>query len=182
MIIDFKTLQKDFNSRSSELKNTKRFVEDELKQVDLLLNHSNYAPDFGMSGLTERYKSKLENLNRIYNCVQSGWKIFLWGYEKYYYNEKETKYRRVSNINDISEKHLKSFNDENEVFHNQGLELGKYVLWLRKLENEPSTEKEYSTLSPEQKLLALHYLGLDFRDFTNTHVANVLSQILNVGP
>lgn len=184
MIINFETLQKDFTSRSNELKNKGMYIEEELNQIDYFINHKNYTPQpTSPLGITNKsYRSKIEILNKIYNDVRYGWDTFIIAYNEFCYNEKETEFKEFIKDSKIPEKELKKLNEQYQQYHKQGLEFGKYTLWLGRPKNKPTTEKEYSDLSPGQKLLALHYLGLDFRDFTNTHVANVLSQILNVGP
>lgn len=55
--------------------------------------------------------------------------------------------------------------------------------WLKELEKEyltkPNTKK--SSLTLKQKLLALHYLGLNMNQTDNTNTAKILSQILDAG-
>jgi len=70
--------------------------------------------------------------------------------------------------------------DLNKKIVQQGFELVKYHNWLNNLKVKPSLEKNGQSLNLEQKLLALYLLDINFEDHTNSHMANVLGQILNM--
>lgn len=72
------------------------------------------------------------------------------------------------------------FKDERE----EAIAFAEYFLWLKKL-NSPEKNKANSnsetSLTIKQKILALHYLGLDFNANDKVKLAKVLSKILGVG-
>lgn len=64
----------------------------------------------------------------------------------------------------------------------QSFEFAEYYKWLRSLTNEnvfKNTKKE--TLTIKQKLLALHYLGLNIKDSNNNRIAEIIAEVLGVG-
>jgi len=64
----------------------------------------------------------------------------------------------------------------------QAYEFVKYYDFLNDLiiERSSKTQQKKSGLSHKQKMLALHYLGLDLSKFENTNSAKILSQILDL--
>lgn len=70
-----------------------------------------------------------------------------------------------------------------EEIQNISIEYAKYYIWLT-VQNGNSNKKYSSkklTLTHAQKMLALYYLGLDFRlYFNNLKSANILSKILDL--
>lgn len=61
----------------------------------------------------------------------------------------------------------------------QAKEFSKYYLWLKNLKPSDKVQKQ-SSLSHKQKMLALHYLGLDLSKYDNTKSAKILSLILDL--
>ncbi|PHR93132.1 MAG: hypothetical protein COA80_13725 [Leeuwenhoekiella sp.] len=57
--------------------------------------------------------------------------------------------------------------------------LFQYYSWLQDIENEKPKPKKYE-LTHKQKMLALHYLGLDLSQYDNTKSAKILSLILDL--
>lgn len=69
--------------------------------------------------------------------------------------------------------------DENsKTIIEQAKQFCEYYHWLKELKNTPSTSKKKPELYLNQKLLALHYLGVDLRDIEDTKSAKMLSYIL----
>ena len=67
----------------------------------------------------------------------------------------------------------------------QAKEFFEYYLWLRKklkeTQNTPQKVEKKNSLTHKQKMLALYYLGLDFRKFRNNkQSAIILSKILDL--
>lgn len=62
----------------------------------------------------------------------------------------------------------------------QAYEFAEYYKWLNEIKNSPQKASKKSTLSHKQKLLALHYLGLDTNKFDNSAVAKILSEVLEL--
>lgn len=79
------------------------------------------------------------------------------------------------------------FSDTNETFlykQNvvfQAKEFVEYYKWL-KSKNDDTTKsvKKSNPLTHKQKMLTLHYLGLDFSKYDNTKIAKVLSEVLEL--
>ena len=63
--------------------------------------------------------------------------------------------------------------------HELAKQFSQYYTWLQELQlKKPSSKK--ATLSHKQKMLVLHYLGLDLNKYDNTNTAKVLSQLLEL--
>lgn len=63
----------------------------------------------------------------------------------------------------------------------QGVELFKYYKWLNELIATPQKTQKKNSLSHKEKMLALYYLGLDMRKFSNNkQSAIILSKILGL--
>jgi hypothetical protein len=92
----------------------------------------------------------------------------------------------INSFNDYKQKGIvASYNREDvEETSMQAYSLAIYYKWLEKAldQNFNIEEKpKEATLNIEQKLIALHSLGLDLRDYSNTESAKILAKILNVG-
>ena len=78
----------------------------------------------------------------------------------------------------------KSFHEPIEAFeirqHNvkQAFEFVEYYKWLNSLKNSPQKVNKKNDLTHGEKLLALHYLGLDLRKFDYIKSAKVLEPII----
>lgn len=62
----------------------------------------------------------------------------------------------------------------------QAKEFSKYYLWLKDLKPTTNKIQKQPSLSHKQKMLALHYLGLDLSNYDNTKSAKILSLILDL--
>ena len=62
----------------------------------------------------------------------------------------------------------------------QAKEFSKYYLWLKDLKPTTNKIQKQPSLSHKQKMLALHYLGLDLSKYDNTKSAKILSLILDL--
>ncbi|PKB42702.1 MULTISPECIES: hypothetical protein [Cellulophaga] len=62
-----------------------------------------------------------------------------------------------------------------------GLLFVKYYKWLREIKKQPVNQPRKQKLTQKQKLLALHYLGVDFSKYDNSSLAKILSQVLDLG-
>ncbi|MFH4963882.1 hypothetical protein V8G69_02680 [Gaetbulibacter sp. M235] len=102
------------------------------------------------------------------NKTNSVFDLSFLGFRKHF-NKFFTEYlnnNKTSEVNETSQK---------------AVEFAEYYKWLNELK-VPKTREKFSDLNNEQKLLALHYLFPSLRDYTQNQLANVLSQILNIGP
>lgn len=184
MTIYFEDLQKDFLKRSKKISNTKHFLENELKQIDIFLNHKAYEvrSDYLIGG--NDYQSEIKIIDSVYYNVRSAWSTFIKPYNEYYYNGTEMPYKPIESMLGNTKEEVDETNKRVKQYHIQGTEFAKYVLWLKELQSNPvkkSSENKFSDLNNDQKLLALHYLGLDLRDYTKKQAAYALGQILNIG-
>ncbi|WP_421806426.1 hypothetical protein [Flagellimonas sp.] len=62
----------------------------------------------------------------------------------------------------------------------EAMQFADYYTWLKSLKNVPSKPKTKSQLSHKEKMLALHYLGLDLSKYDNTKAGEVLGEILGM--
>lgn len=183
MNINFENLKRDFNSRIENITNQSLFIQNELKQIDFFINHKDYTqqPKSTFQSLNNRYIPKNEILKNIYNSVIYGWNSFLFAYNDFYYNEVEIEFQGLKSVTGSQIDESNSFYKTHKECHLQGIELAKYTLWLkRSAEKKPSSVTKKSTLSHKQKMLALHYLGLDLSKYDNTKSAKILAQILDL--
>lgn len=78
----------------------------------------------------------------------------------------------------------KKFHEPIEAFEirqnviKQAFEFVEYYKWLNGLKNSPQKLPKKSSLDHKEKLLALHYLGLDLSKFDNKKTAKILSEII----
>ena len=96
----------------------------------------------------------------------------------------------VNLINDVFHEYvlhdkLIKFNEKNFSYNEGFIKTAKlfaeYYKWLKNLKSKPNSAIKFSELNNDQKILALHYLGFNFRDYSKNQMAFVLSQILNIG-
>ena len=75
------------------------------------------------------------------------------------------------------------FNKNEEVIASCAFELAKYHNWLKAIQDAPNKDKKTKIrdLTLNQKLLALHYLGMDFNAHDNSKLSTVLSSITGQG-
>ncbi|SFZ90260.1 hypothetical protein SAMN05428642_101832 [Flaviramulus basaltis] len=182
MIIFFEELQSDFLSRSNVIANKKLYIQDELKQIDTFFNHQNFNVTTNnlFDNINNSYKPKIETIKKVFSEVKYGWDTFIKAYEHYYYNGKEIKFIPFEKGSDITQLQNDRFNERYEKYHIQGLEFGKYVLWLKEPEIKQNGKSNPSYLSHKQKLLALQYLGLNLVGIDDTKAGFVLSKILDL--
>lgn len=183
MIISFKELKEDFNSRSKNFTNKKLYIQDELKQIEDFLNYKQFEVRTGSvfrEPLSE-YKPKLSLLKAVFSEVKYYWSFFNNSYEHYLYNEKEKSFTPVKKGKDTTQEQVDDFNKIVQEHHFQGIEFAKYVLWLKRNERGTNLSSKKSTLTLNQKMLALYYLGVDMRDYQNNlQASKILAQILGM--
>lgn len=184
MILYFETLQNDFLSRSKDFTNKKLYTQNELNQIDTFLNHNDFdvSTTYLIDDVSNNYRPKIEIIKTIYFHVRYGWDTFFEAYQNYYNNEVENEFTEFKKTSDITESELQRFNEQYKEYHVQGLEFGKYVLWLKRHENKNVLSKPITgKLTNKQKLLALYYLGLKLNSYDKTKIAKILSQVLEIG-
>lgn len=166
-ITTLKEFQDKFNSELNKVNDKQKLIEAELKDIDEYLNENVMIKADRKGLFSSRIRSKQYFGLDIINV----------------YRERFSK--EVHDFN-IYGKVLGSDSLEKEVIKDiskQAIEFSKYIDWLRGLNREYNSkpqQKEYP-LSLNQRLLALHYLGLDLSKYENTNSAEILSQILGFG-
>jgi len=166
----FDNFKTDFENRSQNITNIDFFIKEELNQIDKLLNHRDFQTDTS-SFMSSRkmYRPKIEIFSNLYWKIRLEWEVFENAYKQYCYNEIESEFDGYVNSPTTIQAHT------------QGFEFAKYTLWLKRdMKNDGLNKKKKTPLSHKQKMLALHYLGLDLSKYDNTKSAKILSQILDL--
>jgi hypothetical protein len=163
----FEELQSEFSAELDKAVEKKNLIAIELEGINSYLNQTLSNDIFGPAILPQPFSIfKLE----IYFIHLKLLKNAFYGY--LVYNKFEIP---VADYED------QLMIDLNKKVVKQGSELAKYCNWLNSLNVKPIIGNSGQSLNLEQKLLALHFLGLNLKDFNNTHSAKVLGKILNVG-
>lgn len=93
-------------------------------------------------------------------------------------------FHRIISNEDINEEKLRFENDAAFEFRlnviEQTREFVKYYEWLKSPSQSKAISK-ISSLTHKQKVLALHYLGLQFKDHDYLQIARLIEPIINVG-
>ncbi|OGS70998.1 MAG: hypothetical protein A3F91_11265 [Flavobacteria bacterium RIFCSPLOWO2_12_FULL_35_11] len=168
-IITLEELQEKFTLVLNTISEKENLINLELKEIDNYLNYTapprRHKMDFHIEPKTDAIFILAVDLNRrkLLKRAFNGFNV----YGKFDLIDNNAKSQGMINLDD-------------KVIQ-QASELAKYFKWLKELDFKPSLAQDKSSLNIEQKLLALHFLGLNFEDYTNSHMAIVLGQILNVG-
>jgi len=183
MIETFENLQNDFLKRSKEISNTKLYLETELKEVDKFLNHrSHQTGRGGIMGFSQStYKPQIQIIGKIYYYVKSAWSTFIVPFNEYYYNENEIPYKPIESMVGNTQEEVNETNKRIKPYHIQGIEFAKYSLWLEEQKelNKNKTQKK-NTLSKNEQILMLSYMGFDFLNFENKlQLSKVLCLIID---
>ena len=169
-ITNIKQLKNSFQSAIDNSANQKFLIENELNGI---LNYVNTIPNF------KPFKNKTSNDNSQKSNVVFELKISNLG--RILFNEAFYKISKNGKF-EISKDH----NDTNETFAfkeaivKQANEFSEYYSWINSLLNKPQKSVAKIPLSHKQKLLALHYLGLNTTKYENTKIAKVLAEVLEL--
>lgn len=165
-IIPLEELQERFNSVLSTITEKQSLINLELQEI---VNYLNYTPplkrhkmDFLIEPETDAIFILTFDLNqrKLLKRAFNGFNV----YGEFELKESKSKFQRTIDI-------------EKKVIL-QAFEFSKYFKWLKELEFKPNTTQNKSKLTLNQKVLALHYLGLDLRNYDKTKSSKVLSQII----
>ena len=167
-ITTLKEFQDKFNSLLDKAKDKQLLIDRELKDTDIYLNEDT------KSFYSQRRRSMFSSRpRRSYNFELdiNDHHREIFAKEVFEYNI----YGKALDIDTIEEKFYIDIS-------RQAFEFSKYINWLRELNKEYTAkpQQKKSGLSHKQKMLALHYLGLDLSQFENTGSAKILSQILDL--
>jgi hypothetical protein len=162
-------LQNKFNSATEKSLNRKLLIENEIKEIE---NYVNNIPVY-VPFLKIR-KSAITNKSP---------KIFSFG--NTYIDRKifnEAFYQYLNNGKIISVDRTQIDNDESYQFKqnssNQSIEVFKYYEWL-KIQLTTKTKIAIS-LNHQEKMLALHFLGMNTKNLDDNKTAKILSAILGL--
>lgn len=175
-------LQDIFNIRYENIKNRTLLIEDELKQIDVFfetVGKNIYRKDI-VDFLTSIGKVPNHVFNTHWIYPPTGHFVdFKKYYEAYLYEEIEHPLPDNELTENISQKDMDSNMEGLKPVRLQAIELAKYTIWLKELKSTDTLkpQKNKDSLSQKQKLLALHYLGLDFRNHDYIKSAKVLQEI-----
>jgi len=162
-------LQNNFKLALKNASSTKYLIENELKEIN---NFLNYDP-------LEKYNNRGLRKFLIKPESQRIFKIPIQNYQRTLFTEAFNNYMingkfdipKYEGITDDQ------FNDNQSVVK-QAFEFSNYYKWLTSLKETPEKSIKKSSLDHKEKLLALHYLGLDLSKFDNKKSAKILSEIL----
>ena len=163
-------LQNKFNKALEKSLNQKLTIETEIKEV---LDFVNTIPNQKLFRKPIQSEFKTIRTTRIFEINNCDRKLL----SDTFYSIKET-----GSFNDLN----RTANDTELTYQfktntiKQAFELFEYYKWLNKLLAEPQKTIKKSSLSHKQKLLALHYLGLNTSKYDNTKIAKILSEILEL--
>lgn len=167
-ITTLKEFQDKFNSLLDIASKKQLLIEAELKDVDSYLNEDVMTfykvrkSRFGSSRPKREYNFELD-INDFYR----------------------DRFAKEVNEFNIYGKELDLDSIDGEEYKDiskQAFEFSKYIDWLRELNDNHSSKSQRKKvgLSHKQKMLALHYLGLDLSKYENTNSGKILSQILDL--
>ncbi|SMG49718.1 hypothetical protein [Arenibacter troitsensis] len=175
-------LQDIFNTSLSKAKNKEIIIENELKQIDVFLHtqgSNNYRKEIiNLIAEHDNLNPNFDRINWLY-FTKGDFDTFHRYYDDYLIQEIESPLPVYEFNNEISQEEINGFFEEIKRIRKQAIELAKYTIWLKALKstNNSKPQKKNNTLSQKQKLLALHYLGLDFRKQDYIKSAKVLQEI-----
>lgn len=164
-------LQNNFNSALNNATSKKFLIDNELKEIDIFLNYDPLEK-YNNRGL-KKFVSKPTS-NRVF-------KIEIQNYQRTFFTNAFNNF--LINGEFENKRHETTSEDQfknNQFVVKQAYEFSKYYDWLNSLKETTVKSIKKSTLTHKQKLLALHYLGLDTSKFDNSKVAKILSEILEL--
>lgn len=170
-IITYSELQQNFDSATENRSNRKMSIEFEISAIEDYVNNIPYFSPFrGKPQATRINKStKIFNFENVFlNRI-----IFNEAFYEYLNNGKAISIIQEQNDN-IDSLRIKQSSVE------QAIEFFKYYQWLNELRNTPQKTPTKNSLSHKQKLLALHYLGLNTNKYENTKIAKILAEVLEL--
>lgn len=164
-------LQNKFNLALNNTTSKKFLIDNELKEIDNLLNY-NPLEKYNNRSL-KKFVAKPKS-HRVFSIEIANHQrtLFTSAFNNYMINGEFETPRYESTTDD----EFKNF----QFVVKQAYEFSKYYNWLNSLRETPEKSIKKSTLTHKQKLLALHYLGLDTSKFDNSKVAKILSEILEL--
>jgi|GEM_PF-3544360 len=177
-------LQEIFNIRYEKIKNKSLLIEDELKQIDEFFKTEGkniYRPDIvDFLNINDIVPNTVFKTHWIYPPT-GYFPYFKYYYEGYLYEEIEHQLSEGKETNNNTQEEIDSYLEGLKPVRLQAFELAKYTIWLKELKIDPSLKASVSKsdLSLKQRILVLHYLGLDFNKYNQTALGDVLSLVID---
>jgi len=169
----------DFKNHLNKVKNKEALIKNEIIQIEVFTSSKGGNPEM-MGELNFANET-----NSVFDLMDIGFREFFNSvFNDYLINGKITCIPDNNEMDDdLRDFGISSLRDDECAMSEieKATNFVDYYNWLKELEIKPTIQKDKSNLNLEQKLLALQYLGLEVRDFSNSHSATVLGQILNVG-
>ncbi|MEZ7498185.1 hypothetical protein QO200_05470 [Flavobacterium sp. Arc3] len=166
-------LQNKFDIATEYSENRNFLIENEIREID------NYVNNIPIQISPFSKEAKLLTINKSLKIYDFGnayidRKIFNESFYGYLNNYKQITIERLYNDSDEMYRHKQNTSD-------QAIEIFKYYEWLKIQLSTPQKAEKKNSLSHKEKMLALYYLGLDMRKFSNNkQSATILSKILGL--
>lgn len=162
-IITFEVLKKNFERALIDVKIKESFIDNEIREIENYLFSEKPKSEPGKIDFGQFRKTR-----RVFEIdIHKGYLHFF--AEAFQCFDIDGEFIDDINNNELSTKIIE-----------QAKELCNYYQWLKqlKLSTKPTTKK--ANLTHKQKMLALHYLGLNLNLGDNTKLAYILSEILEL--
>ncbi|WMI66719.1 hypothetical protein RBH94_06030 [Aestuariibaculum sp. YM273] len=165
-----------FKSSLETIKNKEYLIDNEINQIQL------FTSSEGSSSIPWNPGDLNFNneTNSVFDLMEMGGRS--------YFNSVFNEYLMHGEVQPIYEENEEGEmipTDEDFLRHDRenAILFADYYQWLKELKNgkNKSHKPKLSPLTHKQKILALHYLGLDLNKYDNVKTAKILSQILGVG-
>lgn len=167
--ISLSEFKNSFSSALEEETDKNFLIENELREVN---NYVSYVP----------VPKTQKRLYIKYYSVQKGTGVFDINIHQAQRKEFTEAFNTILRTGEFKVK--KNFHEPTEAFKirqqivKQAFEFAEYYKWLNELKTTPQKLPKKSSLDHKEKLLALHYLGLDLSKFDNKKSAKILSEII----
>lgn len=170
-IIKLQQLQENFNSAIEKSIDQKFDINNEINEV---LSYARTIPEYTPTFRKPTHTQLKNKSNRIFelNIGNLNRTLFRDSFNSFI---RYGKYELEKFHTDTNESHLMK-----ELIVKQAFEFSEYYKWLNSLLNTPQKATTKNSLSHKQKLLALHYLGLNTVKYENTKIAKVLAEVLEL--
>lgn len=174
-IKSFQEFKENFNIKAEQVQDKLALVKNEVKEIENFIVDAQYVEPFPrrtrgiFSGGVKSKSTAVFELD-IHRNYKTRFVDF--------FND----YNLHNKVNlDRDSYQLESTYQDFLTLSNQAKEFVEYYKWLLNQQNEKVTPKaKKSELTHKQKMLALHYLGLDLSKYDNTKSAKILSMVLDL--
>nr|WP_293304367.1 hypothetical protein [Allomuricauda sp.] len=154
-----------FEKRLSEVLNKEHLIQNEINQIEKTVNSEEPWQDFEDEPWLEPER------HCVFRLEQAGFLIL--------FNDIFHFYLLNNECDSILGEGMKE-DDSIMATVEEAVLFADYYTWLKSLKNVPAKSKLVTSLSHKQKMLALHYLGLDMSKYDNTKSGSILGDILGL--